>query len=72
LDHTISGELSNGVSGSYNHRKAVAGALEKAEYVLFHLPPGIGVGAFASARVCPYSFGMKYTVVYPEAIRAER
>jgi hypothetical protein len=52
LDHTISGELSNGVSGSYNHRKAVAArALEKAEYVLFHLPPGIGVGAFAFAPI---------------------
>jgi hypothetical protein len=26
LGHTIRGELSEGVSGSYNHRKAVAGA----------------------------------------------
>ena len=30
LGHTITGELSEGVSGSYNHRKAVAGALKKA------------------------------------------
>ena len=29
LGHTITGELSEGVSGSYNHRKAVAGALNE-------------------------------------------
>jgi len=29
LGHTITGELSDAVSGSYNHRKAVARALER-------------------------------------------
>jgi hypothetical protein len=29
LGHTMSGELSEGVSGSHNHREAVAGALQK-------------------------------------------
>jgi hypothetical protein len=32
LGHTISGELSIGVSGSYNHRKAVAPALDSPLY----------------------------------------
>ncbi len=36
LGHTITGELSEGVSGSYNHRKAVAGAPRQHDAPLCH------------------------------------
>src|SRR5205807_3432209 len=41
LGHTITGELSKRVSGSYNHRKAVAGA-PRQKLLLVRPPPVLG------------------------------
>ena len=58
LGHTITGELSKGVSGSYNHRKAVACAPMKEARKLL-IPQGRDAGCFhprcGSPRAMSYS-----------------